>query len=219
MAINPYTLYGLYEKGILDYVPTDLISPAPMAMMSPMANSYMNMAKQGSLYQQYGNGDSFSFSGNNNYSYMNNSQIGSHSSVAQNAYGLQGIGYASNAGANAYGLQGIGEQSNAGGVNAWGGISDFRENVSNNFNKVSSVVSATPTLIKGLVSALIIGATGYMIFKKGKKPVTEKKSFLSKLNPFKRGKAKKTAEEAAKKTEKAGLFTRIKNKFSTKKTK
>lgn len=222
MAINPYTLYSLYENGIIDYVPTDLLTPTPMAQMSTMSNPYLNMAKQGSLYQHYGSGDTFSFSGNNNYSYINNSQIGSHSFAGQNAYGLQGIGYASNAGANAYGLQGIGAQSNAGGENAWGGTSDFKSGISNVFNRVSSVISTTPTFIKGLVSALIAGGALYMFFKSGKKPKTEKKSFMSKLNPFNWFKSKKAAEETVKntsETEKTGFFARLKKIFSTKKSK
>ena len=53
MAINPYTLNKLYQNGILDYVPTELLMGTPMGTFTPMSNPYIDMAKQGGLYQNY----------------------------------------------------------------------------------------------------------------------------------------------------------------------
>ena len=210
MAINPYTLNGLYEKGIIDYVPFELLTPTPVGVQT-MTNPYLNLAKQGSLYSQYGSGDSYSFSAGNTGA-LDNTNIGSQSAAGTNAYGLAGIGFQSNTGINAYGLQGIGSQSNAGfnayGVqgigsqsnagmnaygtqgigshsasangNAWGGITDAKNSISNGFNAAASVYERTPGFIKGAVSLLIIGGTAYHLLKRGKKSAG---SALSKLNP------------------------------------
>ena len=203
MAINPYTLYGLYEKGILDYVPSELMMPTPSAAMTPMSNPYLDMAKQGGLYQKYGSGDSYTFSGSQNNMNLQNTEIGSQSSAASNAYGLSGIGYNSNAANNAYGLQGIGTHSMAAananglqgigsqaqnkGLNAWGGIKDVSDRAQNSINTAASIYERTPRFIKGIISALIIGGTALLLLKRGKKPQNtnagNNKSFLSKLNP------------------------------------
>ena len=135
MALNPYTLYHLYEKGILDYVPTDLIGGTPMGVMTPMSNPYLDMAKQGGLYQNHGEGyDSFQMSGiqspyvqnyQSNGSIGNgNIQIGSNSNVGgMNIYNGYGIGSRNpHTTAGAFGFNGtIGAYSNAGGINAFNG--------------------------------------------------------------------------------------------------
>ena len=147
MAINPYTLYGLYEKGILDYVPSELLMPTPAAPMTPMSNPYLDLAKQGGLYQKYGSGDSYTFSSSRNTN-IQNSEIGSQSYAGANAYGLQGIGAQSMGGANAYGLQGIGTQAQTGGANTWGGFGDAKSQVQSGFQTVTGISEKTPKFVK-----------------------------------------------------------------------
>ena len=102
MAVNPYTLQCLYEKGILEYVPYDLMGGAPMAAISSTGvNPYMQSAAQGSLYQNYGAGhDSFTHSSDyisgsatpgiySNYGGHNGIISGSRSvSTPMSAYGI-----------------------------------------------------------------------------------------------------------------------------------
>ncbi len=135
MALNPYTLYSLYDKGILEYVPTDLMMGTPMGAMMPMSNPYLDMAKQGGLYQNHGAySDSFQATGiqspyvQNYQSYGNVSgapaQIGSLSNAGgMTTFNGYGVGAQSvNTTAGAFGFNGTtGAYSNAGGMNTFNG--------------------------------------------------------------------------------------------------
>ena len=209
MAVNPYTLNHLYQNGILDYVPTDLLMGTPVgSVLTPMNNPYMNMAQQGALYQNYGVAqDSFhssftpaytpndyqsvsnsanSYVGLNNYIGRNNGfvQIGANSNAGRintfNGYGADGV--------NAIGAYGnVGAQPNAGGINAYGSYSDVKNGINGGINKISSVVNNTPKLILGLIAGTI-GVIGIAaLFKRGKKPAKTtggNSSLWSKLNPL-----------------------------------
>ena len=109
MALNPYTLYHLYDKGILEYVPTDLMMGTPMGAMMPMSNPYLDMAMQGGLYQNHGMAnDSFQMSGVQSpyvQNYQSNPTVGN---------GITQIGALSNAGGlNTFNGYGVGTQSAA----------------------------------------------------------------------------------------------------------
>ena len=184
MALNPYTLYHLYEKGILEYVPTDLAAGIPVAPMMQMSNPYLDMAQQGSLYQNHGiHNDSFHLSAN---PVPSQPQIGSHSQAGgMNTFNGTGIGaYSRAGGANTYNGVGIGAYSQAGGVNTFGGFADTQNNIVNGYYKTKSVIDRTPKFVLGLAAAGIgiLGLkAGFGIF--GKK-AAKKTSFLSKLNPL-----------------------------------
>ena len=196
MALNPYTLYSLYEKGILDYVPTDLTAPTPMGAMMPMNNPYLDMAMQGGLYQNHGTcADSFQMSSPysiNTQSYGNitngYSQLGALSNAGGvTAFNGYGVGTKSNAGGmNAINGYGVGIQSPAGFENAVGGFADVQNSINNGINTTTSVINRTPKLILGLAAGAI-GVLGLMAaFKRGKKPPktsANNTSLWSKLNP------------------------------------
>ena len=136
MAINQFTLNNLYSKGILDYVPYDLYTTAPVGSMQALKNPYTNVVSDyknilGNNIQALGadtfvsgsSGDSGSFVGNNvGYSYGNNGVVTTgtyggdsfQSSAGMNGFGLAGIGTHSQAGLNGFGNNGIGIQSSAG---------------------------------------------------------------------------------------------------------
>ena len=125
MALNPYTLNHLYEKGILDYVPTELMMGAPMGTMSVMNNPYLDMAKQGGLYQNHGAAvDSFHSSFTPAYTpqYPQNVSAGSNYGYRYNS-NTSGIGgYNQNSISSSFGMNGvIGSQSNAGITNTFSG--------------------------------------------------------------------------------------------------
>lgn len=198
MALNPYTLYSLYDKRILEYVPTDLLSGSPMGAMMPMSNPYLDMAKQGGLYQNHGAcSDTFLMSDVQspyvqNYQTSGNVgtnpvQIGSLSNAGgMNVFNGVGVGTKSPASAaNAFGFNGvIGAQSPAGGLNTFGGFTDTHNNISAGFNKAAAVFNNTPKFVLGVLGAVIgVGALA-TVFKRGKKPSkTQTASIWSKLNP------------------------------------
>lgn len=182
MAINANTLNNLYNQGILDYVPYDLIGNGGLSTLTPAQNPYLNTAMQGQLYQTHGYGnDSFTKSPN----YTQNVEIGSSSNAGVNGFGLNGIGSQSNAGLNGFGIGGIGTASasglgfqseqgigteSQGGMNAFGGVGD----VKNGFNKVTGAIQNAPNLVKGLIAGTIaVGTLAFCLKKCG-----------SKLNPF-----------------------------------
>ena len=124
MAINPYTLNNLYQNGILDYVPTDLLMATPMGTMTPMSNPYLDMAKQGGLYQAHGMAtDSFhsnyspAYTPNNYQSVSTGSNYGATIGNYNQSSSYNYNGY----GAGNYGTVQIGSMSNAGGLNAFRG--------------------------------------------------------------------------------------------------
>ena len=195
MALNPYTLNHLYEKGILEYVPTDLGVNIPMGTLNTPTNPYFDMAKQGGLYQSAINGnDTFTHGVNNFVAYGANGanittpQIGSQSNTGGlNTFLGYNVGTQSNnTTANTLGFgNGIGEQYQGGGLNIFGGFTDTQNGIRNGFNKTAQIINNTPRFILGLLAGAI-GIGGIMMaFKKGKKPAkTPHTSFLSKLNPI-----------------------------------
>lgn len=58
MSVSPYTLEGLYNKGVLDYVPYELCNGTNVSSLNAAQNPYLDMAKQGGLYQ-YNSADNF----------------------------------------------------------------------------------------------------------------------------------------------------------------
>ena len=200
MSFNAFTAQKLYENGILDYVPMDLVSgPMIGAGMNTMnGQQYLNYAMQGNLYNSYGcSCDSFT-SSNQNHINLDSTKIGNKSNVASNAIGFFGIGHKSNAGANGFGLQGIGNKSTAG-VNgfglqgignksninfesSFGGFTDAKNSASDTANTIGSI----PKPVWGILSLIIGGIALVSLFKGKKKPPVEKTSFWSRLNPFKK---------------------------------
>jgi len=194
MALNPYTLYHLYEKGILDYVPTDLMYGTPVAPMMPMSNPYLDMAQQGGLYQNHGMyNDTFQMNGGIQSPYANQPST----PVAQVPIGAM----SQSGGINTFNGVGIGAYSQSGGMNTFNGVgiggqaqdtfgvfSDVRNGLASGYNKTISVIDRTPKFVLGLAAAAIgiIGIKhafkgGKIFGKKGANPV--KPSFWSKLNP------------------------------------
>ena len=209
MALNPYTLNHLYEKGILDYVPADLAVNIPLSPLPAMSNPYMDMAMQGGLYQNSISGaDSFT-SMNNNFgvqpitgtyngigsmsnaggmnTFLGNGVGVQNNSSISNTFGFNSnIGVNSNAGFyNSFAGNGVGEQYQGGGMNIFGGFADTKNNIKSGFYKTAAIVNNTPRVVLGLLASAI-GIGGIMLaFKKGKKPPkTQNTSFLSKLNPL-----------------------------------
>ena len=200
MALNPYTLYHLYEKGILDYVPTDLMYGTPVAPMTSMANPYLDMAQMGDLYQSYGMyNDTFQMNGGVQSPYASQqanpvsgpTPIGALSQAGgMNMFNGVGIGaYSQAGGINTFNGVGIGGQSQTGGMNTFGGFSNVQNGLANGYNKTMSVIDRTPKFVLGLTAAAIgiIGLKhafkgGKIFGKKGKNSV-KAESFWSKLNP------------------------------------
>ena len=208
MAVNPYTLNQLYQHGILDYVPTDLMMGSPMGgVLTPMNNPYMNMAQQGALYQNYGTApDSFhssftpgytpndyqsvstpanSYVGMNNYSGYNN---GMYQTGVQTGYSNPFYGY--NNGNSVSQIGNIGDRpTDMNNIYAYKDFSNLGNSINGGVNKVSSVINNTPKIILGVIAGTI-GLIGIAsLFKRGSsklpvKPGTHHTSFWSKLNPM-----------------------------------
>ena len=226
MSVSPYTLNSLYQNGILDFIPEDLCYPLPAGNMN-MQNPYLNIAKTGDLYQQYGNG-SDSFTRTNFQGGYYDAQIGSQSNVTQNAisggisgfgaqnsngigsmFGFNGIGSQSDAGLSMFGQTGIGGQSNINMQNTYGGFGDVKNNLANGFNKASGVISSTPTVVKGLVAAGLVTLALFGLFRgKGSKKTTG--NLWSKINPV------NWFKKPAPKPQKVGFMTKVKNWFTGK---
>ena len=184
MALNPYTLYHLYEKGILEYVPTDLAVGVPVSPMMQMSNPYLDMAQQGGLYQNHGmNNDSFHLQTNPVQSHP---QIGSLSQAGgMNTFNGTGIGaYSQAGGTNTYNGVGIGAYSQAGGMNTFGEFTDTQNSIMNGYYKTKSIIDRTPKFVLGLAAAGI-GILGLKAgFGRFGKKAAKKTSFLAKLNPL-----------------------------------
>ena len=200
MALNPYTLYHLYEKGILEYVPVDLMGGTPVAPMMPVTNPYLDMAQNGDLYQNYGmNNDTFTYNQGIQSPYTNqpSNPIPAHTTigVASQAGGLNtfngvGIGgYSQAGGMNTFNGVGIGGQNQNGSMDILGGVGTVGNGLANGYNRTISAIDRVPRFILGLAAAAIgiIGLKhafkGGKIF--GKKNVnnSDTGSHLSKLNP------------------------------------
>ena len=201
MALNPYTLYNLYEKGIIECVPTDLLAPTPMGTMASMSNPYLNMAKQGGLYQNHGaQADLFQSSaiqppetvrtgsmsqagGLNTFNGVGIGRLNPNTTAGTFGFDNRVGAYSPAGGLNTFNGVGIGTQSNAGGRNIFGGYNDTNSLV-NGYNKTVSIINNTPKVILGLLGGAIgIGAI-MMAFRRGKKPANPAKTgFWSLLNP------------------------------------
>ena len=195
MALNPYTLYHLYEKGILEYVPTELMAGTAVSPLMSMGNPYLDMAQQGNLYQNHGMyNDSFQMSGAQAaYAAQAGNiippqtQIGALSQAGgMNTFNGIGIGTQSvNTTAGQFGFNDtIGAYSQAGGTNMFGGFEDTQNNLTNGYYKTKSIIDRTPKFILGLAAAGI-GILGIKAgFGRLGKKATKKTSFFAKLNPL-----------------------------------
>lgn len=214
MALNPYTLYGLYEKGIIDYVPTDLLMPTPVGAMTSMSNPYLKMAQQGGLYQNHGyETDSFTLNGQyggmiNPYSNLGAIESGvqagskSRNNILSMFNGTGEVGtrrgflskyttFSSNAGTkkgigtNSFGEAGnVGAQSTMTLSSSFGGFSDVQNGISNGINGAATVYNRTPNFIKGIAAGAIAIFAICSLFKRGKKPPVNDRTFWQRLNPI-----------------------------------
>ena len=160
MVVNPYTLQHLYNNGIIDYVPQGLVGNVNTMMLNSMQNPYLNLAKQGALYNGYDERDCF---------YRNNlatqpiidSEIGSHntSGVMQN-YGFEkGIGIHANYGVTDF----YGSSSNIG-VNSNDSFSNpYASYAKENINDKES--NMKNSWLKGALAGTIIVGTLALLFK------------------------------------------------------
>ena len=213
MALNPYTLYHLYEKGILDCVPGDLATGIPAVPAVMPTNPYLEMAQQGGLYQNYGmQNDTFIHSP---YSAKTVTPIPSQVQTGAaarsgitdmfNGYGIgsgnsnstadifgfgSGVGtYSQTGGMNTFNGVGIGTNNTAGNTDIFGGFSDTQNRITDGYYKTKSFIDRTPKLILGIIAATIgiLGIKhafkGGKFWKKKTPDVSENKSFLSKINP------------------------------------
>lgn len=205
MALNPYTLYHLYEKGILDYVPTDLLTTTQVGAMTSASNPYLDMAMQGGLYQNQGAyTDTFQSQTNSTNSYgvqspyQQNYQSKRYietgtvqNGINSNVGGLNifnGYGVGTKSAVTTAGLFGFndvsGSKSQAGGLSMFGFGADTKNNISNGFNNVVTVFDRTPKIILGIIGGVIGLAAIKKGFRIGKKPVVKTQSgFMSKFNP------------------------------------
>ena len=83
---------------------------------------------------------------------------------------------------NAFGLGGIGANSQSE-ANAWGGFNDVGANISSKLDGTASFFERIPKAVKGIAAGLLMIGSLALIFRRGKKPQTQKTSFFSKLNP------------------------------------
>ena len=202
MAINPYTLAHLCDKGILNSADIAMLNAPTFPL--PTGNQYMNMAAQGNLYQNYGlSGDTFHSSytpaytpaypqgisscGYNGMPAVTGSLSNAGGFNAFNGYGV-GI-YNNNNLLKGFGVDGVtGSKCVNGGLNAFGGFNDTQNNISSGFNKTLSVIERVPKEFLGLLAGAI-GITGIVLaVKSGKKPKvlsTGNSNFFSKIKFWK----------------------------------
>jgi hypothetical protein len=165
MAVNPYTLNGLFQKGIIDYVDPELSMGAvasPMqGMVNPYANikaeTYLNNAMQGQMYHNHGNvSDSFTSTGSFNnagQNIYNQTEIGSNSTVGSSMFGAQGIGSKSTLGiASSFGAPSIGAQYQGSFEQSMGGLSDVKNGVYSTTAKAENLYNSTPDWLKGILA-------------------------------------------------------------------
>ena len=216
MAINPYTLNGLYQKGILDYVDPELCAGQPIVsqyngMSNPYAQNYMNNAMQGNLYQNHGmQKDSFTFNGggigskSNSFNNMfGQNGVGVYSSSVNNMFGDDKVGSRYQGNAFGTGDTSIGSYYQGGGENSFGGFSDARNSINGGVAKAQAIYNNTPSVIKG-IAAVAIGLLGIKMLFKGKGSKTAKKSFLEKIQFWKNPKPE------PKKAEKKSFLSKLK---------
>ena len=203
MAINPYTLQGLYNKGILDYVPTDLVDGAQVSALNGMTNpyaggisadQYMKSAMQGNLYQAHGNmSDSFTRSTGvlpGYEAYAQSQGIGSKSTVGTASFfGSNDIGSNSQIGINSiYGNgQGIGVNSPMGISNQFGGIPDVGGEIANGTAKAYNIASKVPNIAWGILGlgAMCFALKKVFTRKKPKEGFFKRaKNWINEHNPF-----------------------------------
>ena len=214
MALNPQTLYGLYDKGIIEYVPTELLMPSPIGAMTPMVNPYLNLAKQGGLYQSHGNQtDSFSHgaqytanyqnpysqvsaiensvsagakSNNSIKTMFNGIGIGEKSHSVGSMFGIGNTGYKKTHSTNAFGEgNGVGAQSSMNIESSFGGFQDVKNGINEGVNTTSAFYNGIPNIVKGIAAGIIGTIAIVSLFKRGKKPpVKTQSSIWQKINPM-----------------------------------
>lgn len=165
MAVNPYTLNGLYQKGIIDYVDPELtvgMAASPMqGMVNPYANikanEYLNSAMQGQMYHNHGSAQD-SFVSNHGQNIYNSGAIGSNSTVGSSMFGAQGIGTNSSAGvASSFGDPTVGKYYSGGFEQSMGGLTDVKNGIYSTSAKAQNLYNSTPDWLKGII-AVGIGA-------------------------------------------------------------
>lgn len=114
-SMNTYTLDKLYEHGIINYTPYEVLFSAAAPNAYSMTNPYLDMAAQAGLYQRHGaNPDTFSYSGSAGSGFslngMENSMVNPYSSLASQYKGLNSFA-ASNTYGNMGSMGGFGNQS------------------------------------------------------------------------------------------------------------
>ena len=198
MALNPYTLYHLYEKGILPYVPEDLMSGVPVSPMGSISNPYLELAQQGGLYQNHGMyNDTFQMNGAVQSPYASQPanpvpsqvQIGMLSNAGgMNTFNGVGIGgYSQAGGMNVFNGVDVGGYNQSGGSNIFGGfagVGNEFNGFADGYNKTVSLINRTPKFVLGLAAAAIgiLGVKHAFKFGRKAKP-SGTGSVLSKLNP------------------------------------
>lgn len=185
MSVSPYTLESLYNKGVLDYVPYELSNDNTNVSSLNGNNPYLDMAKQGGLYQDY-NTDNFQYQNTSN-----NQLIGENNNMYSSQYQANtniqtGINPTSMNSSDANSLHGtLNSQNDSNTLN-----SDSREAFMNTMQegilepKVGKKEKSY-NLIKGLITGGIIIGTVCLCLKKGKQQATSK-NFLSKLKFWKK---------------------------------
>lgn len=184
MSVSPYTLEGLYNKGVLDYVPYELCNGANVSSLNVVQNPYLDMAKQGGLYQDYST-DNFQYQNVQNNGYADNNIYSNQGNAGMNSIGTLGFNQSV---MNASGINPLGTNPNS--PNGTLG-SDSREAFMNSMQegimgeKVGKKEkSKSFNLIKGLIAGGIIIGTTYLCLKGKKQPSSG--NFLSKLKFWKK---------------------------------
>jgi len=201
MAVNPYTLAHLCDKGILNQADIAMLNTSTMPLV-PMGNQYLNMAMGGNLYQNYGMAyDTFHscYAPTSQPLYPNATTSGGYNGIPAeigslsntggfNAFNGYGTGlYNQNNLIKGFGEDGItGSKAGIQGFSAFKGCDNTQNNLSNNFNKTASVLGKIPKEVWG-VFAGTIGIIGIILALKKRKTVeisVEKSGFLSKLKSW-----------------------------------
>ena len=162
MTLNPNTFINLYNQGIIDAVPMDLIGPVAY---NHSANSYMNMAQSGNLYQNAVNGSDM---------FVQSSPYGAASGIGmQNPFAVNSSSSAMNIGFDngMYSQNTLG-QNGMTFTNPYANIkseSQLEPNMPKS-SKIGSFFSAIPMWVKGVASGLIVLGTIIFPFMRKKKP-------------------------------------------------
>lgn len=170
MAVSPYTLNNLYNQGIIDYVPYDLVNTNIGGMS---AQAYMNSAMQGAMYQNHGMMQD-QFTPTQTYSNPQVSALG----------GLNNNIVSNNPEAGMNGFGGI--NGNTFFNNQQAGVEGFGGGFGKLGAQTSSFVNSIPKSVLGIVSGALVIGTCVLCLKGRKKPPVQKEGFMSKLKFWKK---------------------------------